>query len=449
MDAKRIEALFIGMFMSAQVFAAADLDIRGFSTAGFSVTDSDQIYLGSDKDGTFNESTLLGLNLKFSPNKNVPIKFFTQLVAQGSDDWSVGVEWGYISWALAHNFNITLGRERAPLFMISETYHVGQTYPWIRPPEEIYGDFNVPLDSLEKIALDYTVELDNWSFNTEIFIGDGTLEAPLAGISVSGEVNKTWGAIFTANSDNLELRFAAIGVNIDLYASEFIEKSPDIQASSDALGQAAMAATASLSTANALLNSLELAIAGGDNSPATANAYSAALLDQQQKIADLAAVNTVTQAATAQLAQINGIPVSGKTWYYFLGFNYEGDKLVALGEFGHRDMGDFPYQDSDAGFLTFGYKYDKLMPHLTYSWVSPSHADLVSISQETFILGAVYKVLPWASLKAELQHIRLTDVDDSAPENIGLQDATPVHLGGSGIPEKDINKLSLAVTMVF
>ena len=88
MSAKRLEALFLGILMSTQVFAAADLDIRGFSTAGFSMTDSDKVYLGSDKDGTFNESTLLGLNLKFEPNPNVPIKFVTQLVAQGSDDWS-------------------------------------------------------------------------------------------------------------------------------------------------------------------------------------------------------------------------------------------------------------------------------------------------------------------------------------------------------------------------
>ncbi|GIU18640.1 MULTISPECIES: hypothetical protein [unclassified Shewanella] len=61
-----------------------------------------------------------------------------QVVKRTQDDWSdPELEWAYLSYEF-DDFEVRAGRLRIPLFLVSEYYYVGQAYPWIRPPQEVY-----------------------------------------------------------------------------------------------------------------------------------------------------------------------------------------------------------------------------------------------------------------------------------------------------------------------
>ncbi|MBV1871134.1 MAG: hypothetical protein KUG83_01180, partial [Gammaproteobacteria bacterium] len=61
-------ALALALPMSAM--AASDFKVNGFANAGYAWVDSDETYLFADKDGSFNESSHFGLQMRFSPNED-------------------------------------------------------------------------------------------------------------------------------------------------------------------------------------------------------------------------------------------------------------------------------------------------------------------------------------------------------------------------------------------
>lgn len=61
-----------------------------------------------------------------------------QVVKRTQDSWSdPELEWAYLFYEF-DDFEVRAGRLRLPLFLASEYYYVGQAYPWIRPPQEVY-----------------------------------------------------------------------------------------------------------------------------------------------------------------------------------------------------------------------------------------------------------------------------------------------------------------------
>lgn len=49
------------------------------------------------------------------------------------------VEWANIRYQFTPDFSIRAGRFVLPIFLLTDTLKVGYTYPWVRPPLEVYG----------------------------------------------------------------------------------------------------------------------------------------------------------------------------------------------------------------------------------------------------------------------------------------------------------------------
>ena len=78
-----------------------------------------------------------------------------QVVSQHIYDntWRPQLEWANLRYQVTPDFSIRAGRSVAAAFLVSDTSLVGYTYPWIRPPPELYGE--LPVSNQDGLAVNY------------------------------------------------------------------------------------------------------------------------------------------------------------------------------------------------------------------------------------------------------------------------------------------------------
>jgi hypothetical protein len=78
---------------------------------------------------------------QLSANIAPKLSAVVQVIAEQNYDGSYNphVEWANIRYQVTPDFSIRLGRAELPTFLFSDTRKVGYTYPWVRPPIEVYG----------------------------------------------------------------------------------------------------------------------------------------------------------------------------------------------------------------------------------------------------------------------------------------------------------------------
>ncbi len=450
-------ALALALPMSAM--AATDFKINGFANAGFAWVDSSETYLFSDKDGSFNESSFMGLQMRFAPNVDVPISFVTQLIARGRDDWNLEADWAYVSWQATEDFTVNVGRVKLPIFLISEAYDVGVTYPWIAPPEEIYGFANIPFTAMTGFNLDYNHFFDETWINAKFYMGRDNMSIPTMGTDIPGEITRMYGASFSFGTESLELRASVSTVEFSMQISDAVSSLPIAQNLQAEAGAAMMTATGLLALLNAAGD-------GTSNGNADAQETLAALgivpgdygTKQTETIEDLKKSYIEGQFNQSLFAAVpNG---NGEAEFYSAGMRYDGDSIFFMTEVARRSVRGLPFPDSNTGFVTLGYRLNKMMPHFTYSVHESEDSILVNQTQTSAILGLRYDIQPWAALKFEAQYIELGDdnirtsgplagTDQAALPSTGLFNELPALDTFTGDVPDEVIKLQVAYTMVF
>lgn len=124
-------------------------NLRGFGTLGATHSSEDQADFvgtlfqpkgaGYSEDWAFGVDSKLGVQLDARPSEKLTA--VVQLVSQYGYDgtYTPRVEWANVSYQVSPDFSVRVGRIVAALFTESETRLVGYTYPWVRPPAEVYG----------------------------------------------------------------------------------------------------------------------------------------------------------------------------------------------------------------------------------------------------------------------------------------------------------------------
>ena len=160
------------------------VQVHGYGTFGYSrfLSQTNENSLGYgviDKDGTFLYNSILGLNLSYVFNDE--LTFYTQLTASGSQFYSGAISESYplnfdIAMLNYHPYdwlNIRVGRQVMPVWMTSEQIDMGVTYPWIRPPMEVYA--LAPVKSATGLGIDFKNKFSNGIRTLAgIRLGDGT-----------------------------------------------------------------------------------------------------------------------------------------------------------------------------------------------------------------------------------------------------------------------------------
>lgn len=99
------------------------------------------------------------------------------------------LDWGYASWAVNDHWTLQAGRKRIPLYYYSDFLYIGNAYPWVRPPQDVYG---WPIYAYDGVNAAYsgqwggfTVDANLWTgrfkhkdapYNTRIYYGAPTHE---------------------------------------------------------------------------------------------------------------------------------------------------------------------------------------------------------------------------------------------------------------------------------
>lgn len=155
-----------------------NLKFNGFGTASAGVVNKDQggeylrdtytDYLGLTEDPNYTLESVLGLQFDYRINDKTSI--VTQLVAKGSDYFDVNAEWAYIAYQFNDNLRGRAGHLGMPIFMYSDTIYVGQSYPWVRLPSELYHA--IPTTSFSGADLLYRLPVgESWNFNAQVLTG--------------------------------------------------------------------------------------------------------------------------------------------------------------------------------------------------------------------------------------------------------------------------------------
>jgi hypothetical protein len=143
--------------------------VNGFLTAGLVKANpavANQVYSFSDN-ASFNPDSILGLQSTFKLSDKTEVT--AQLVARGNDNWDLEAEWAFLRYDYTDSISFRAGRLRIPIYLYSESLEVGYSYPWIRPPAEVY---QASINNYEGMDATYTFGKGDRVHQIQFFVGN-------------------------------------------------------------------------------------------------------------------------------------------------------------------------------------------------------------------------------------------------------------------------------------
>ncbi len=223
----------LGFILEDQAFTPAEsgplsasnpLNIHGFASVGMVKASQDTEHrFGFNKKMDYSTDSVLALQMSYALNQDA--KFVIQLTAQGKQYFDVGADWAYVDYQWTDNLRTKLGRIRSPLYYFSESVDVGFSYPFIRPPLEVYAADD---NSLEGLDISYDFNFFSLPSTVQIFTGDtdGEINNPVYvdNPTYTGYINvrrstidDEWGINLVSYKNNLTTRlgYLTFDANID------------------------------------------------------------------------------------------------------------------------------------------------------------------------------------------------------------------------------------------
>jgi hypothetical protein len=93
----------------------------------------------------------LQVDTRFNDQFSVVVQVTSQL--QYDDSYTPSIEWANIKYQITPDISVRVGRTVSSLFMVSDSSLVGYTYPWVRPPLEVYAE--LPINHKDGIDASY------------------------------------------------------------------------------------------------------------------------------------------------------------------------------------------------------------------------------------------------------------------------------------------------------
>jgi hypothetical protein len=128
--------------LGAMTAAAADVSLSGFGTLGYAVSNQSYNYERFiNNNGTFNRDSVAGIqaDIKFTDQLGATIQGKLAPSLSSDSSWDTTLSWAFLSWRPSDDWLVRLGKQRAPLYLYSESQDVGVTYDFARLPAEMYS----------------------------------------------------------------------------------------------------------------------------------------------------------------------------------------------------------------------------------------------------------------------------------------------------------------------
>lgn len=195
---------------------ATEWNWSGFASFGGGQLNRDDLhFIDYDNDWSVNSDTVAGLQLQ--ANLTERWAFTTQIVAEGyywddTQDFTPQLDWLFLSHALRPDLRLRLGRMRSPHYLFSETLNVGYSYPWVRPPADVYAFVLAPFSTFDGLDLTWNTDLQGTELDIQIL--GGVNEGEFAGLDI--DVTPLIGANLTLHRDTWLLRYGLLLHNSDI-----------------------------------------------------------------------------------------------------------------------------------------------------------------------------------------------------------------------------------------
>ncbi|MDB6061640.1 MAG: hypothetical protein JWM78_1743 [Verrucomicrobiaceae bacterium] len=178
------------------------LKINGYmSVYGVKATDR-ALTLGSGVDNQINFKSDTVAAVQFDYQLTDRVNAVVQLQSAGKNNYDLKAPWAFLGYKLTDSTKIRAGRMVVPNYLYADSIDVGYTYPWVRPPIEMYG-----VDAIEYQGVDVlqSFNFGGWNNTLQVFFGD--LGGDNSGYSLHSSYGT--GAGVTLNNDAWTLRASA------------------------------------------------------------------------------------------------------------------------------------------------------------------------------------------------------------------------------------------------
>ena len=195
--------------VASNCFSEQNWQFSGFGSIGVGKVNRENFQFGeADDNWDFDNDTRLGVQLQ--GNLTEQLSFTTQvsssgLALGGNESYTPKVQWLFLSYQASPNLQLRLGRVRSSHYIYSGTRDVGYSYPWARPPIDVYAYLLQPLGNIDGGDLLYTLDLsDELELDLQLFAGE--VEGEIRDVTV--DASPTYGTSLTLRSLNWLLRYS-------------------------------------------------------------------------------------------------------------------------------------------------------------------------------------------------------------------------------------------------
>lgn len=214
-----LRAMACGMLMlSPPAMAELQWDFSGFASIGAGKLSDNTLtfmdYTGDewsmDSDSALALQAIVQTGDRWSLTGQVLSKGFS---FDERNPYEPRLEWLFASYELSPELRVRGGRLRTPHFLYSESLEIGYSYPWVRPPIEMYANFLEPFANFD--GIDLTLQKEIGSFENEFKIFGGHTEGEYRGRDVN--IEKTGGFAVMSRWDAFTFRYCYNWNRLSLY----------------------------------------------------------------------------------------------------------------------------------------------------------------------------------------------------------------------------------------
>lgn len=219
-----VHASFVSAMLSLSTSVLAvelspDLQLHGYMTAGFGKLSNNQNNTYPSPSGTDASSlqsnvtgeydSVAGIQLNYHLNNEIDLATQTYLTFKNSNrnDYAFRMNWAYLDYELNDEWALRAGRFAFATYLYSDNLHVGEAYPWVRLPSEIYAQLS-GLYSENGLAIIYRHSFDDWILRVQPSIGQEKLQGY--------QVNNLTQITTSLSNENLTLHAGSSLANVDL-----------------------------------------------------------------------------------------------------------------------------------------------------------------------------------------------------------------------------------------
>lgn len=121
---------------------AADYSISGFGTLGYARSDKPYNYQRFiNEGGTLRRDSVAGVQLdaRFTETVGATVQLLAAPATDSDSKTDASVAWAFVSLRPTNDLLFRAGKQRIPLYLFSQSYSVGVTFPFARLPTEMYS----------------------------------------------------------------------------------------------------------------------------------------------------------------------------------------------------------------------------------------------------------------------------------------------------------------------